>query len=136
MKIEVLPRNGKIKYLGRQITFENGTVVELSNRIKAAWAKFMQYKSELTKKHYSLSDRLRLFEAVVTPTVLYGSEAWTMTAEMSRLLRTTQRRMLRMVLGQGRRRTERTHEREEDDHKSEDSDGNSASIQVTKPTKQ
>ena len=37
MKIEVLPKDGKIKYLGRQITFENGTVVELSNRIKAAW---------------------------------------------------------------------------------------------------
>ena len=89
----------------------------------------MQYKSELTQKHYSLSDRLRLFEAVVTPTVLYGSEAWTMTAEMFKLLRTTQRRMLRMVLGQGRRRTERTHEREEDDHKSDDSEGNSASIQ-------
>ena len=75
MKVEVLPRNGKIKYLGRQITFENATVVELSSRIKAAWAKFMQYKSELTTKSYSLSDRLRLFEAVVTPTVLYGSEA-------------------------------------------------------------
>ena len=129
MKVEVLPRSGKIKYLGRQITFENATVVELSNRIKAAWAKFMQYKSELTTKSYSLSDRLRLFEAVVTPTVLYGSEAWTMTAEMSRLLRTTQRRMLRMVLGQGRRRTERVHERQQDDHKSEDSEGNSASIQ-------
>ena len=44
MKIEVLARNEKIKYLGRNITFENATVVELSNRIKAGWAKFMQYK--------------------------------------------------------------------------------------------
>jgi len=131
MKVEVLPRNGKIKYLGRQITFENGTVVELSNRIKAAWAKFMQYKTELTKKHYSLSDRLRLFEAVVTPTVLYGSEAWTMTAEMSKLLRTTQRRMLRMILGQGRRRTERRHERQQEHQKSEDSEDDSVSFQET-----
>ena len=81
----------------------------------------MQYKSELTTKHYSLSDRLRLFESVVTPTVLYGSETWTLTAEMSRLLRTTQRRMLRMVLGQGRRRRERTSERQEDDHYSDGS---------------
>ena len=81
----------------------------------------MQYQSELTKKHYSLSDRLRLFESVITPTVLYGSETWTLTAEMSRLLRTTQRRMLRMVLGQGRRRRERTSETQEDDHHSDGS---------------
>ena len=114
MKIEVLGRDDKIKYLGKQITFENGTQVELSNRIKAAWAKFMQYKHELTKKTYSLSDRLRLFESVVSPTVLYGSEAWTLTAEMARLLRTTQRRMLRAVLGQGRRRTQTAPETPDD----------------------
>ena len=104
MKIEVLPRDGKVKYLGRQITFENGTVVELSNRIKAAWAKFMQYKQELTTKQYSLFDRF-----------LYGSETWTLTKEMSKLLRTTQRRMLRMILGQGRRRKERRDEPPEDE---------------------
>ena len=115
MKIEVLPRDGKVKYLGRQITFENGTVVELSTRVKAAWAKFMQYKQELATKQYSLFDRLRLFEFVVSPTVLYGSETWTLTKEMSKLLRTTQRRMLRMILGQGRRRKERRDEPPEDE---------------------
>ena len=123
MKIEVLPRDGKIKYLGRQITFESAAVVELSNRIKAAWAKFMQYKHELTKKTYSLSDRLRLFESVVSPTVLYGSETWTLTAEMARLLKTTQRRMLRMILGQGRRRIERTREATNGGQSSGESDG-------------
>ena len=121
MKIEVLARNGKIKYLGRQITFENATVVELSNRIKAGWAKFMQYKHELTKKHYSLTDRLRLFESVVSPTVLYGAEAWTLTAEMTKLLKTTQRRMLRMILGQGRRRNQGRSDPTNDNQKSEDS---------------
>ena len=120
MKIEVLARNGKIKYLGKQITFEDATMVELSNRIKAAWAKFMQHKSELTKKTYSLLDRLRLFEFVVTPTVLYGCEAWALTAEMTKLLKTTQRRMLRAILGQGRRRMERTSEPMDDDHEEDD----------------
>jgi len=120
MKIEVLARDSKVKYLGRQITFEDANVVELSNRIKAAWAKFMQYKQELTKKSYSLSDRLRLFDSVVSPTVLYGSETWTLTAEMARLLKTTQRRMLRTILGQGRRRTQRVLEPTSDDDKSED----------------
>ena len=122
MKIEVLARNEKIKYLGRNITFENATVIELSNRIKAGWAKFMQYKHELTKKQYSLKDRLRLFESVVSPTVLYGAEAWTLTAEMTRLLKTTQRRMLRMILGQGRRRIQRASHSVNDAQESEDSE--------------
>ena len=129
MKIDVLARSDKIKYLGRQITFENGIQVELSNRIKAGWAKFMQYKHELTKKNYSLSDRLRLFEAVVSPTVLYGSEAWTLTAEMARLLKTTQRRMLRMILGHGRRRIQRAPEPTNSDNKSEDSEEEPTVIQ-------
>ena len=110
MKIEVLGRAFTIKYLGRQITFEEPHTKELSNRIKCAWAKFVQHKEELTKKQYSLADRLRLFESIVSPAVLYGSETWTLTKEMAKLLRTTQRRMLRKILGQGRRRIHRIPE--------------------------
>ena len=108
MKIEVLARSSTIKYLGRQITFEDAHRTELNNRVKCAWAKFMQHRDELTKKSYALSDRLRLFDSVISPTVLHGSEAWTLTKDMAKVLKTTQRRMLRMVLGQGRRRTQRT----------------------------
>ena len=107
MKIEVLGRSVAVKYLGRQITFEEPHTKELNNRVKCAWAKFMEHKEELTKKQYSLADRLRLFEAIVSPAVLYGSETWTLTKEMAKQLRTTQRRMLRKILGQGRRRVQR-----------------------------
>ena len=69
------------------------------------------------------------YEAVVSPTVLYGSEAWTLTAEMARLLKTTQRRMLRMILGHGRRRIQRAPEPTNSDNKSEDSEEESAVIQ-------
>ena len=111
MKIEVLARTGEIKYLGRQITFTDAQRAEMKNRLRGAWAKFMEHKDELTKKAYSLSDRLRLFDAVVTPAVLYGAETWTLTKEMERTLRTTQRRMLRTILGQGRRRIQGPTER-------------------------
>ena len=110
MRIEILPRTSEIKYLGRQITFEGAQRAELKNRVRGAWAKFMEHKDELTRKKYALSDRLRLFDAVVTPAVLYGAETWTLTKEMERALRTTQRRMLRAIFGQGRRRIERTTE--------------------------
>ena len=103
MKIEVLTRETAIKYLGRKISFGEYHEDELANRIRAGWAKFSQHKQELTNKHYSLNDRLRLFTSVITPTVLYGSECWTMTKIMENALKGTQRKMLRMVLGQGRR---------------------------------
>ena len=111
MRIEILARNSALKYLGRQITFDDAQRVELSSRIRGAWAKFMEHKDELTRKTYALSDRLRLFDAVVSPTVLYGSETWTLTKEMERSLKTTQRRMLRAILGQGRRKIQEQIER-------------------------
>jgi hypothetical protein len=58
MRIEILPRTSEVKYLGRQITFENAQRAELKNRLRGAWAKFMEHKDELTKRKYALSDRL------------------------------------------------------------------------------
>ena len=54
---------------------------------------------------YSLNDRLRLVHGTVTPTVLYGSETWTMTKELEQKLQRTQRKMLRMIVQILRRRT-------------------------------
>jgi hypothetical protein len=57
----------------------------------------------LTDKYYSLFQRLRLFDAVVTPTMLYGSGSWVMSTVRAQKIRTTQRKMLRAILGKGRR---------------------------------
>lgn len=46
---------------------------------------------------YSLNDRLRFFHGTVTPTILYGSETWTMTKELEQQLQRTQRKILRMI---------------------------------------
>ena len=62
-------------------------------------------KQELTTKSYSLKGRLRLFHGTVTPTMLYASSAWTITAELQNKIRRTQRQMLRMILNSPRRRT-------------------------------
>ena len=104
MRIEVLPRTSSVKYLGRQITFGTLHEDELDHRLRSGWAKFTQHKQELASKTYSLNDRLRFFDAVITPTVLYGAECWTTTKTMENMLQRTQRRMLRIMLGQGRRR--------------------------------
>ena len=102
--VEVLPFDGSVAYLGREVSFADHHDVELQNRLSKAWAKFMVHKEELCSRHYLLHDRLRLFGAVISPSVLYGCGAWAMTTERERKLRTTQRKMLRKMLGAHRGR--------------------------------
>jgi hypothetical protein len=102
-EVKVLARADSTKYLGRLLNLCEPNDVEINFRIRSAWAKFAIFKSELTDKHYSLFQRLRLFNAVVTPTVLYGASSWAMTAAREQTLRTAQRKMIRSNLGQGRR---------------------------------
>ena len=63
----------------------------------------MLLKKELCGQHFSLHNRMRLFDAVVAPIVLYGSTSWTMTQSREERLRTTQRKMLRKIWGAQRR---------------------------------
>ena len=103
MQIEVLKVDDTTKYLGRRLSFSDPHRVELENRISNAWKKFYMQKQELTGKHYSVNDRLRLFHGTVTPTVLYGCEAWALSTELEHRLQKTQRQMLRMILRVPRR---------------------------------
>ena len=100
----VLGATDSTKYLGRKVCCKDPHQVELDNRIAKAWGAFSQHKQELTDRRHRLANRMRLFEAVVTSTLLYGSETWTLRLDQQRRLRTVQRKMLRMVLN-ARRRT-------------------------------
>jgi hypothetical protein len=104
MRIEILPFMGGTKYLGRQLTFDSPHMAELQNRIAAAWRKLMMQKKKLTGKCYSLGVRLRLFDSTVSATMLYGCAPWNLTKDMERRVRSTQRKMLRMMIGSGRPR--------------------------------
>ena len=103
LKIEVLSREGSTMYLGRLLSAHNTQDTELDFRIERAWKKFFAHKSELCGKGYRLRDRLKLFDSVVTSTVLYGSGTWTMTQAREAKLRVHQRKMLRWMIGCGRK---------------------------------
>ena len=87
------------KYLGRTFCMANHHDVEMNARIASAWAAFMAIKEVLCNPVLELQKRIRLFEAVVTSSVLYGCVAWTMTVDYERKLRSTRRRMLRWMVG-------------------------------------
>ena len=86
-------------YLGRVVNFSRSHDAEIENRISRAWAAFGKFSKELYCKHYPLKQRLLLFNATVTATVLYGSGTWVMTKGREQTLRTTMRRMLRKMHG-------------------------------------
>ena len=64
---------------------------------------FHMFKGELCRPDYPLKARMRLFNAVITPSILYGCAAWTMTKEREQKLIVTQRRMLRLFCRVGRK---------------------------------
>jgi len=96
-EVQILAENCAERYLGRKLCFEDSQLIELRNRISAGWAAFHKHKAELCCKFYRLRDRVKLFDAVVTPAVLYGSSTWALTQSMEKHLKTARRRMLRYV---------------------------------------
>ena len=100
--MEKLGPNGSTLYLGKRLNLRTTHKTELNHRISKAWAKISTYRTELTDKRVSLSDRLRLFNAVIGPTVLYGCGCWAMTDSRKKKLRGCQRKMLRTILGKAR----------------------------------
>ena len=115
MKIEILSAHSGVKYLGRMFSFVDTTATEIDNRIATAWKKFGIWKTELTEKSFPLKQRMRLFDSVVLSAVLYGSCTWTMTVQLETKVRTAQRRMLRMILGHGRRKKDNSMEAEDEE---------------------
>ena len=103
MQVQVLQPDAHTIYLGKALNLIDTHEVELKHRLRKAWAKFGMLKTELTDQAVPLRLRLRLFHAVVTPSVLYGCASWVLTDSRERLLRSAQRRMIRWMMGKKRR---------------------------------
>ena len=98
MSIEILTRNESVKYLGQRISFYQQETTEIKSQIRAAWATFHKYRQELTSKNYMPKHRLRLFAATVSPTVCYAAGTWAPNKEHERVIQSTQRKMLRLII--------------------------------------
>ena len=98
MDIEILAKSESVKYLGQRISFYQQETLEIKSRIRAAWTTFRKYRQELTSKKYMLKLRLRLFDATVSPTLCYASGTWSPSREHERMIQSTQRKMLRLII--------------------------------------
>ena len=100
--IEVLEHTTSTAYFGRELCLTDQHEVELKHRLRTTWAKFGTFKNELTDKTVPLNLRLKLFNSVLIPTMLYGCSSWTLTGTREAKLRSTQMKMLRATLGKKR----------------------------------
>ena len=94
MDIEILAKSESVNFLGQRISFYQQETLE----IRAAWTTFRKYRQELTSKKYMLKLRLRLFDATVSPTLCYASGTWSPSREHERMIQSTQRKMLRLII--------------------------------------
>ena len=79
--IEILSATQKHKYLGRTFTGEARTrgKTAVEHRISCGWMKYKAFENILQNKHISIRLRLKLFDAIVSSTTLYGLETCPMT---------------------------------------------------------
>ena len=103
-KYEVLAADASTKYLGRKVCYIDPHGTEFCHRISTAWGTFSKHKDELIDKRIPLKTRLKLFDATVSASLLYGCETWVLKADQERRLKATQRKMVRMILHAKRRK--------------------------------
>ena len=101
MMINVLSSMESHKNLGRLISLNPAmrVTVELKNRINAGWHKFHEHRQWLCNHHVHIGLRLRLFDAVVTPSILFGGAVLPLSENDLKRLNIVQRRMLRSMIG-------------------------------------
>ena len=78
---------------------------EICHRISCAWASFTKLKSELCNNQYCRRSRARLFDAVISTTMMYGCSSWTLTEAHEHLTK-TRRSMIRQMFYSHRAGTE------------------------------
>ena len=99
--VEVVKHTGTHKYLGRLLSGDLRVrgKCNLEHRSKCAWLKYHHIGSTLQNRNISIKLRLRLFDAVVTPSVLYSLATTPSTQSQLGKLDALQRKMSRRIVG-------------------------------------
>ena len=87
------------KYLGSEIEAEGGVLGAVKQRVKAAWAKWREVTGVICDRKIPRKLKCRIYKTVVRPVLLYGGECWAVRKKEEELLRRTEMRMLRWILG-------------------------------------
>ena len=86
-------------YLGDVISTEGGAQEALTSRIRSPLKKFKEVSNVVCGRSISLKVRGTLYKSYVRNALTYGAECCALKMEDERRLKTTEKRMLRMICG-------------------------------------
>lgn len=86
-------------YLGSTITSGNDITAEVKRRITLANRCFFGLRRHLSSKALSQRTKETLYKTLIIPVLLYGAEAWTLKESDEKLLRSFERKILRVIFG-------------------------------------
>lgn len=94
--VEVVRRNATHKYLGRLFPgdLKQRGPSNLAHRFTCAWFKYHSLQPTLENKRIPIRLRLKLFDAVISPTVLYSLPTTPLTSSHLEKLDALQRKMM------------------------------------------
>ncbi|KAJ4426305.1 hypothetical protein ANN_27119 [Periplaneta americana] len=89
----------KLKYLGATVTNINDTREEIKNRINMGNACYYSVEKILSSSLLSKNLKVRIYNTVILPVVLYGCETWSLTLREQHRLRVFENKVLRKIFG-------------------------------------
>ena len=99
-RIEVLHGEQNHKYLTKLSgDLRKRAMVDIENRSQIAWMKFNEHRDTLLNRHVSLRLRLKLFDSVIAPTIVFGFMTCPLTSNQLQKLEAVRNRMLRSIVG-------------------------------------
>jgi hypothetical protein len=84
-------------YLGAEIAGDENHEIPVKHRSDVAWGRFNSMRTTLTSTKLSITIRVRLFAAVILPTLTYGCEAWFLTKKITQKLNGVSSKMLSQI---------------------------------------
>ena len=97
VKGNTLEEVDQFKYLGVTLTKDGKSTVEIKKRIGMATAA-MTRLNVIWKSSINLTIKLKLYKSLVTSILLYGCEAWTLTADLEKRICTFENKCYRKIL--------------------------------------
>jgi len=89
----------KFKYLGLMLEEEGRSESAVRARVAAGWNKWREVSGVVGDRRMPRKLKVKIYETVVRPVMVYGGELWTLRKKEERLLETTEMRMLRRIRG-------------------------------------
>ena len=98
MSIEILTKKRKREIFGPENLVPPTRDIGNQEQDQSSMGDLPQIQTRTDIKKYMFNHRLRLFDATVSPTLCYAAGTWTPSKEHERMIQSTERKMLRLII--------------------------------------